>query len=103
MLNDHPDIAESAVVGIRVEGAGGEDEVKASIVIEGDGEIDYVSLLNYCAELIPRFAVPRYVEALDELPKSATGKIQKELLRQSGVNEATWDRESVDYRIPRRV
>ncbi len=103
VLNDHPNIAESAVVGIRVEGAGGEDEVKACIVVNGDAEIDYVSLLNYCAELMPRFAVPRYFEALEQLPKSATGKIQKEALRQSGVGETTWDRESVSYRIPRRV
>ena len=81
VLNDHPDISESAVVGIRVEGAGGEDEVKACIVADGGKAIDNVALLDYCAERIPRFAVPRYLEALEALPKSATGKIQKFKLR----------------------
>jgi crotonobetaine/carnitine-CoA ligase len=103
VLNDHPDIQESAVVGIRVEGAGGEDEVKAYIVTDGGRDIDNVALLDYCAARIPRFAVPRYVEAVEAVPKTATGKIQKEPLRQAGVTERTWDRESVDYKIARRV
>ena len=103
VLNDHPDILESAVVGIRVEGAGGEDEVKAYIVTEGGRDIDNVALLDYCAERIPRFAVPRYIEAVELVPKTATGKIQKEPLRQAGVTANTWDRESVGYKLARRV
>jgi crotonobetaine/carnitine-CoA ligase len=105
VLNDHADIQESAVVGIRVdiEGTGGEDEVKAYIVTAGGREIDNVALLDYCAENIPRFAVPRYIEAVEEVAKTATGKIQKEPLRQAGITNRTWDRESVGYKIPRRV
>ena len=103
VLNNHPDIQESAVVGIRVEGAGGEDEVKAYIVTEGGDDIDNVALLDYCATHIPRFAVPRYIEAVEVVAKTATGKIQKEPLRQAGVTDRTWDRESVGYRIARRV
>ncbi len=103
VLNNHPAIKESAVVGIRVEGAGGEDEVKAYIIIEGGGSIDNVALLDYCAKHIPRFAVPRYVEAVDAIAKTATGKIQKEPLRRAGVTVSTWDRESVGYKIARRV
>jgi crotonobetaine/carnitine-CoA ligase len=103
VLNDHPDIQESAVVGIRVEDAGGEDEVKAYIVTEGGSDIDNIALLDYCADRIPRFAVPRYIEAVEDLAKTATGKIQKEPLRQAGVTQNTWDRESVGYKIARRV
>ena len=105
VLNDHPDVVESAVVGIRVEieGTGGEDEVKAYIVTPSGAEIDNVALLDYCAENIPRFAVPRYIEAVAEVAKTATGKIQKEPLRQAGITNRTWDRESVGYKIPRRV
>jgi len=102
-LNDHPDIVESAVVGIRVEGAGGEGEVKACIVTDGGKEINNIALLDYCAERIPRFAVPRFIEVLEEVPKSSTGKIQKEPLRQAGVTGRTWDQESVGYKIACRV
>jgi carnitine-CoA ligase len=103
VLNDHQQVTESAVVGIRVEGAGGEDEVKAYIVTAGGADIDNIGLLDYCAERIPRFAVPRYIEAVAALSKTATGKIQKEALRQAGITSRTWDRESVAYKIPRRA
>ena len=102
VLNDHPDVIESAVIGIRVEGAGGEEEVKACIVTEGGQEINNVALLDYCVERIPRFAVPRYIEAMSELAKTATGKIQKEELRKVGITDRTWDRESIGYKIARR-
>ena len=103
VLNDHPDINESAVVGIRVDGAGGEDEVKAYIVTDGGADIDNVALLDYCVQQIPRFAVPRYIEAVETLAKTATGKIQKEPLRRAGLTNQTWDREAVGYKIARRV
>jgi crotonobetaine/carnitine-CoA ligase len=103
VLNNYPDVQESAVVGIKVEGAGGEDEVKAYIVTDGGADIDNVALLDYCVEQIPRFAVPRYIEAVESLAKTATNKIQKEPLRQAGVTPRTWDRESVGYKIARRV
>ncbi len=102
VLNEHPEVIESAVIGIRVHDAGGEDEVKAVIVTEGGVDIDNVALLNYCAERMPRFAVPRFVEATQELAKTATGKIQKEPLRKAGISERTWDRESVGYKLARR-
>jgi crotonobetaine/carnitine-CoA ligase len=103
VLNDHPEVIESAVVGIRVEGAGGEDEVKAYIVTGDGADIDNVALLDYCVEQIPRFAVPRYIEAVESLAKTATGKIQKEPLRQAGITNRTWDREAVGYKIARRI
>ena len=102
VLNNHPAIAESAVVGIRVEGAGGEEEVKALLIPAPGQDIDYVALLDYCAEHMPRFAVPRFLELVDDLSKTATGKIQKQGLRDDGVTDGTWDRESVGYKIARR-
>ncbi len=102
-MNDHPDIVEGAVVGIRVEGTGGEDEVKACIVPGDSKKINYIGQLDYCAEMIPRFAVPRFIKILEEVPKPATGKFQKEPLRQAGVTDRTWDRELVGYKIARRV
>ena len=90
------------MVGIRVDDAGGEDEVKACIVTEDGAVIDNVALLNYCAQNMPRFAVPRFVESMKALSKTATGKIQKEPLRQAGITERTWDREAVGYKVARR-
>ena len=36
--------------------------------------------------------VPRYVEVLPELPRSATNKIQRQVLRASGAGPGVWDR-----------
>jgi crotonobetaine/carnitine-CoA ligase len=100
VLNTHPAVAESAVVGVRVAGAGGEEEVKACIVPAGPAP-DPVALLDWCAARMPRHAVPRFVEFLAALDKTATGKIRKPELRRAGVTPATWDRESAGYVVPR--
>jgi crotonobetaine/carnitine-CoA ligase len=48
---------------------------------------------------MPYFAVPRYVEFMDQLPKTQTDKIQKHKLRDAGITNATWDREEADYQV----
>ena len=102
VLNAHPAVAESAVVGIKVAGAGGEDEVKAYVVPTAGVTIDPVELLDWCAPRMPHFAVPRFVEvAAGELAKTPTGKLQKTALREAGITAATWDRESIGYVVRR--
>jgi carnitine-CoA ligase len=44
---------------------------------------------------MPHFMVPRYVRVVDALPRTATSKVQKYLLRQAGVTSDTWDRAAV--------
>ena len=102
VLNAHPAVAESAVVGIKVVGAGGEDEVKAYVVPAVGSAVDPVALLDWCGPRMPHFAVPRFVEIVTgELAKTPTGKLQKAPLREAGVTAATWDRESVGYVVRR--
>ena len=47
------------------------------------------------------FAVPRYVRFAAELPKNQSQRIEKFVLREQGVTEDTWDRESVGYVVAR--
>jgi len=102
VLNAHPAVAESAVVGIKVLGAGGEDEVKAYVVPAAGSAVDPVALLDWCGPRMPHFAVPRFVEIVTgELAKTPTGKLQKAPLREAGITAATWDRESVGYVVRR--
>jgi crotonobetaine/carnitine-CoA ligase len=102
VLNRHEAVAESAVVAVPSEIAGGEDEVKACLVLKPGARLSLEALLDYCQERMPYFAVPRYIEIVDELPKTPTGKIQKHKLREAGVTPATWDREAAGYRLRRR-
>jgi carnitine-CoA ligase len=102
VLNAHPGVTESAVVGIKVAGAGGEDEVKACVVPAAGVTIDPVELLDWCSPRMPHFAVPRFVEVVSgELAKTPTGKLQKTPLREAGITATTWDRESVGYVVRR--
>lgn len=99
-LNDHPDVIESAVVGLRVDGAGGEDEVKAVLAVNGPAP-DPAEFLDWCVPRMPRHTVPRYLEFVSELDKTASGKIRKQSIRDAGVTASTWDREAVGYVVAR--
>jgi crotonobetaine/carnitine-CoA ligase len=87
VLAQHPAVAEAAVVALPSEIRGGEDELKACLVLSEAVEPD--GLFAWCDERLPRFAVPRYLQVYDALPKTPTAKVRKELLRESGVNAAT--------------
>ena len=99
-LNECPGVIESAAVGLRVPGAGGEDEIKAVIAINGPSP-DPEAFLDWCVPRMPRHTVPRYLEFVAELDKTASGKIRKQAIRDAGVTENTWDRESIGYVISR--
>ena len=99
-LNEYPGVIESAAVGLRVPGAGGEDEIKAVIAINGPSP-DPEAFLDWCVPRMPRHTVPRYLEFVAELDKTASGKIRKQAIRDAGVTENTWDRESIGYVISR--
>lgn len=47
------------------------------------------------------FMIPRYVEIVDALPKTQTGKIQKFELRDQGTTDATWDRVTAGVKLNR--
>lgn len=91
VLQAHPDVAAAAVVPVPSEL--GEDEVLACVVPRQGTDVDPAELVSFCEGRIAYFAVPRYVNVLDALPLTPTGKVEKYRLRELGVGEATWDRE----------
>jgi crotonobetaine/carnitine-CoA ligase len=89
ILIQHDAVREVAVVATPSEVAGGEDELKACVVLADPGEVEDV--IAFARERLPRIAVPRYFEVLAELPKTPTAKVRKELLREAGVSSTTLD------------
>ena len=87
----HPAVAEAAVVA--VPSPHGEDDVLAVVAAVAGHTIDRRELIEFLAARMAYFMVPRYVRVLDELPKTATSKIEKHRLRAAGVTPDTWDRE----------
>jgi crotonobetaine/carnitine-CoA ligase len=91
-VNAHPAVLESAAFGVPSELE--EEELEVAVALRPGAELDPEELVTFCDERLPRFMVPRYVEVLDELPRTATGKIAKHLLRTEagGRTATTWDR-----------
>lgn len=88
-INSHPTVLESAAVAVPSEYS--EDEIKAYVVLHQGQKLDPAELIRYLEPRMPYFMVPRYVEFVDELPKTPTEKVRKQVLRELGVNEKTWD------------
>ncbi len=100
VLAAHPDVAAVAVVPVPSEV--GEDEVLACVVPRSGCELDPAELVRFCEPRLAYFAIPRYVELLEELPLTSNGKIEKYRLRERGVTERTWDREKAGVEVSRR-
>jgi fatty-acyl-CoA synthase len=75
LLYAHPDIREACVIGAR-DGYRGET-VKAVVVLkdEAKARVTPDAITDWARERMAAFKVPRVVEFVDELPKTATGKI----------------------------
>ncbi len=97
----HPAVAECAATSVRSEIDGGEHEIKVSVVLRPGATLDPAELIAHCDARAPYFAVPRYVEFIERLPRTPNEKIQKHLLRAAGVTAGTWDRVAAGVRLAR--
>jgi crotonobetaine/carnitine-CoA ligase len=91
VVNGNPQVHESAAHAVTSEL--GEDEVKVVVVAKPGERIDPQVLVDYCAGKMARYAIPRYVEIVDRLPKTGTQRVQYAALKERGVTPQTWDRQ----------
>lgn len=85
VVNSHPAVLETGAFPVPSEL--GEDEVKVAVVLLPSASLDAAELVAFCRERLPEFMVPEHVEFLDELPKTAIGKIAKHELRDQAARE----------------
>jgi acyl-CoA synthetase (AMP-forming)/AMP-acid ligase II len=92
VLSDHPDVLDAAVIAvpdsIRIE------EVKAYVVPCKGASLRPEHLIQWCEQRLAYYKIPRFIEFRDSLPKTATQKIQKNVLK-SEVEDLiahAWDR-----------
>ncbi|WP_326731734.1 AMP-binding protein [Streptomyces phaeochromogenes] len=78
-LNSHPAIREAAVIGIPDLKWG---ELVTALVVTDGRAVTSDELITHCREHLAGYKCPKRVEFLDELPRTATGKIQKFKLRE---------------------
>jgi crotonobetaine/carnitine-CoA ligase len=96
VLRSHPAVADCAVVGVAADQQAGEDEVMAFLVANAGLALDPTEIWAWCEARMPAFMVPRYLEAINELPRTPTEKVRKKQLREQGVGPHTWDRTPAD-------
>ena len=101
VLLSHPAVANAAAFPVRSPLA--EDEVMAAVILHPGQQLTESELIAFCEPRLSYFAVPRYLEFMNELPSTESGKVQKYKLRERGVTERTWDREAADGRRTRHA
>jgi crotonobetaine/carnitine-CoA ligase len=99
VLNSHPAVLESAAHPVPSEL--GEDEVKVCIVRQPGAALTEEQLMRFCEGKLAYFAIPRYVEFVDGLPKTATQRNQYGVLRARGITPGTWDRVTAGFEVKR--
>jgi long-chain acyl-CoA synthetase len=86
-LYSHPLVREAAVVGVEDDYRG--ESVKAVISLHHGAAVDPADVITFRRTRLTGYKVPRIVEVVDELPKTLTGKIQRNALREAAkLNKA---------------
>jgi long-chain acyl-CoA synthetase len=79
VLYAHEAVREVAVVGVADEYRG--ETVKAFVSLKPGASVDAQELIAFCKERMAAYKYPRAIEFIDELPKTASGKILRRELR----------------------
>jgi crotonobetaine/carnitine-CoA ligase len=85
-------VAEVAAYAVPAGAEGTEDEVMLAVVAEPGCDLSPAEVAAHADRVLPRFAQPRWVELVDEIPRTPTEKVRKAELRRRGVTPSTWDR-----------
>ncbi len=88
----HPSVVESAAVAYPA--GDGEDDVRLVVVAKAGVELTPDELAAWLDERLARFMRPRYIEFVERLPKTGSGKLEKYRIADSELSAGCWDREA---------
>jgi crotonobetaine/carnitine-CoA ligase len=99
VVKRHPKVLDCAVLAVPSEL--GEDEVKAYVTPREGATPDPEELVYWCAENLAYFKVPRYWEVRDELPRTPSLRVRKDVLRQEKEDliEGCFDMEAAGIKL----
>jgi crotonobetaine/carnitine-CoA ligase len=89
ILMRHPAVADIAVHAVPSQLT--EDDLKITLTRKEGASLTEEELFRWCIEELPYFALPRYIELRDELPRSPVGRVLKRELRDETATAAWWD------------
>ena len=88
----HPQVLDAAAYGVPSDLT--EEDVMLAVVARPDAPLDPAALIEFCRSRLAAHMLPRYVDLVEELPRTPTEKVEKVRLRERGVSATTWDREA---------
>src|SRR5439155_24811439 len=91
VLNEHPAVLESAAYAVPSDL--GEDEVMVAVVMRPGQSLSPSELLDFCQGRMAHYAVPRYVDFVEEIPKTGNQRVQYGVLRERGITTTACDRQ----------
>jgi crotonobetaine/carnitine-CoA ligase len=94
-LLKHPAVEEVAVYAVPSELA--EDEIMASVKLVEGQRLREAELYAYLKDHLPKYALPRYIRLVSELPKTSTHRVTKKELEKLGIPEGTYDAKTGAY------
>ena len=80
VLYAHPEVLEAAVIGVPSDRWG--ETVKAVVVRRPGATLDEASLIAFARDRLAHYKCPTTVDFADELPRNASGKVLKKVLRE---------------------
>jgi crotonobetaine/carnitine-CoA ligase len=81
-------------VAIGVPSEMGEDDLKVVIAVRPGSDVDHEELVQLAARRLPTTMLPRYIELVEQLPRTETGKILKSGLKEQWSTPGTFDRQT---------
>jgi carnitine-CoA ligase len=100
-VSKHPSIKQCAAHGVTSVELEMEAELKVAAVLNDGHQVTHEELARFVNDNAPYFFVPRYIEFVDELPQTPTGRVQKYKLRERGVTSDTWDLKASGFVLER--
>lgn len=79
VINSHPAVLESAVIGVKDDKWG--ESVKAIVVLLPNQELGEDELIEFCKKNLASYKKPKFIEFVKRLPRNPSGKVLKSDLR----------------------
>jgi len=85
MLMSHPAVIDACTVGVPDAHSG--ERPKSYVVLAADADVSPEELIAYCKEYLVAYKAPKYVEAIDAIPRTRNRKPDRNLLRERARQE----------------
>jgi crotonobetaine/carnitine-CoA ligase len=99
IIRRFPGIDDVAVHGVPSEM--GDQEIKACIRMRESSKLEAAEVFAFFTKELPYFAIPRYIEVVEEFPTNANGRVRKDVLRAAGITPDTWDLTAMGFTVAR--